>query len=437
MTRDFSKQRRDDERPSSRNSSSGRYGEERSPRPARPRLNRASVDRAWENGAPQNHADYRGSRNNRHGQPPRDNRRRDAQFDQPSAQYSRNRPNSPTNYGSRNTNRPYGNRQGNQRHSEDAPYGNSNPRYHSTDYSVRNSGTSHFNDRRREDYSDRPGSPRPSHDNPRYRDYGNQYHDRNENRRYGYQERDRDDRNRSPRNVDRDNRSPRNFDRGNRPYPSRSTRGPDTQNPRWQSRPPIQRGNSYSKPRQDYPRHRPQEEQFEGDYERFDPSARLDASVGRDSSPPPPIDRPRAPQHPSRTGRYQDHSSDGRDQAANEPPDRPMTRLPDGRVLKGPRPVQRRNAQFWNEIADETEALVDSVHTPPAGQPADLPETPPAKQPKPKAQPQPSTPRTPRKRAASAVARGRKAGTRETGTKKKARSIGPKPSKRGYKWPAQ
>src|SRR5205823_9616036 len=123
MTRDFSKQRRDDERPSSRNSSSGRYGEERSPRPARPRLNREAVDRAWENGAPQNHADYRGGRNsNRHGQPPRDSRQRDSQFDQSSARYSRDRPNSPSNYGSHNSSRPYGNRQDNHRQNEGAPY---------------------------------------------------------------------------------------------------------------------------------------------------------------------------------------------------------------------------------------------------------------------------------------------------------------------------
>jgi hypothetical protein len=438
MTRDFSKQRRDDRRPSSRNSPSGRYAEERSPRSARPRLNRGAGDRARENGAPQNHPDYRGSRNNRHGQPSLNNRRRESQYDQPSAPYSRNRPNSPTNYSSRTSNRPYSNRQDNYRHSEDAPYGNSNPRYHSTDYSVRNSGNPHFNDRRREDYSDRPGSHRAFRDNPRYRDYDNQYQDRNANRRYGYQERDRDDRNRYPRDVDRSNRSPRNVDRGNRPYPSRETRGPATQNPRWQSRPPIQRGNSYARSRQDYPRHHPQEEQFEGDYERFAPHERFDTPSAERSgarfnpSRSAPIDRTRPSEHPSRAGHFQDHSSDRRDQVTDEPPNRPVTRLPDGRVLKGPRPAQRRNAQFWHEIANDTDALVDSTHTPSAGQPADLPKAPPVKQPKPKAQPQPSTPR---KRVASAVARGRKAGTRQTGTKKKARSTGPKPSKRGYKWP--
>lgn len=421
MTRDFSKQRRDDMRPSSRNSTSGRYGEERSPRPARPRPNRESADRAWENGAPQNHADYRGNRNNnnRYGQPARDSRRRE--FDQPSAQYSRNRPN---NYGSHNS-RPFDNRQDNYRQSEDAPYGNSNPRYRSNDYGVRDSGNPRFNDRRRRDYPDRAGetgSQRGFRDNRRYRDSDNRYQDRNEDRGNGYQERERGHNDRYPREFDRDNRSPRNFNRNNRPYPPRDVRGANTQNPRWQSRPPVQRGNAYSRSGQDSQRYRPQEEQFEGDYERFD--------------------TPAPSQHPRGTGRFQDNPSDRYDQVANEPPERTVTRLPDGRVLKGPRPVQRKNAQFWHEIADETEALVDQVHTLPAEQPADLPEAAPAKQKKPKASPQPpttATPRTPRKRVASTVARGKKAGTRETGTKKapKARSTGPKPSQRGFKWPTQ
>ncbi len=433
MTRDFSKQRRDDERPFSRNSSSGRYGEERSPRPAQPRPNRESVDRAWENGAPQNHADYRGSRNNnnRYGQPARDSRRRE--YDSPSAQYSRNRPNSPSNYGSHNNDRPYGNRQDNYRHNEDAPHGNSNPRYRSTDYSVRDSGNPRFNDRRRHDYPERSGEPGPQRgfrDNTRYHDSDNQYQNRNTDRGYGYQERNQDRDNRYSRDFDHDNRSPRNFnrnnsaardfDRNNRSYRSRNDRGPNTQNPRWQSRPPMQRGSAYSRPGQNFQRYRPQEEQFEGDYERFDASE--------------------PSQHPSGTGQLQDNSSDGHDQAEKERPERTVTRLPDGRVLKGPRPVQRKNAEFWHEIADETEALVDQVNTSTPEPPADLPQAAPTKQRKTKASPKPSTSetsRTPRKRAASAVTRGKKAGTRETATKKtpKQRSTGPKPSQRGYKWP--
>src|SRR5436305_6349316 len=125
MTRDFSKQRRDDERPSSPNSPSGRYGEERSPRPARPRLNRAAVDRAWENGAPPKHDDYRPRRNNsndRNGPPARDNRRHASQFDHPSAQNSRNSYGSQRSYGSRSSGRPLDNRQDNNRSTERTPY---------------------------------------------------------------------------------------------------------------------------------------------------------------------------------------------------------------------------------------------------------------------------------------------------------------------------
>src|SRR5260221_10287722 len=120
MTRDFNKQRGDDARPSTRNQSSGRYGEERSPRPARPRLNRATVDRGWEAGAQHNHADYRTrSRNNENaGQPPRDYGRRNQQSDRPSAQNGRNA----------NGRRPYENRQDNYRYYDRSPNGNRGPR---------------------------------------------------------------------------------------------------------------------------------------------------------------------------------------------------------------------------------------------------------------------------------------------------------------------
>jgi hypothetical protein len=39
-----------------------------------------------------------------------------------------------------------------------------------------------------------------------------------------------------------------------------------------------------------------------------------------------------------------------------------VTRLPDGRVLKGSRPAQRKNAQFWTEVAEDTEDLLGNVH---------------------------------------------------------------------------
>src|SRR6266849_2573820 len=87
MTRDFNEQRRYDRYSSSRNQSSGRSGEERTPRPARPRLNRQTVDRAWESGARRDHADYRTRSNNE--QPPRSNHRRNQYTDYTSTQNSR------------------------------------------------------------------------------------------------------------------------------------------------------------------------------------------------------------------------------------------------------------------------------------------------------------------------------------------------------------
>ena len=42
-----------------------------------------------------------------------------------------------------------------------------------------------------------------------------------------------------------------------------------------------------------------------------------------------------------------------------------MTRLPDGHVLKGSRPAQRKNAQFWMEVAEDREELLEQVHPSP------------------------------------------------------------------------
>src|SRR5258708_12591789 len=47
-----------------------------------------------------------------------------------------------------------------------------------------------------------------------------------------------------------------------------------------------------------------------------------------------------------------------------QPEEQHVTRLPDGRVLKGPRPVQRKNAQFWTDVTQETESLLEPVVAP-------------------------------------------------------------------------
>src|SRR5436309_9371554 len=85
MTRDFNNQRREYPQSDSRGSSSRRFEKERPSHPARPRLNRDMVDRGWENGARQNHADYR-TRGDSNTQSTRDSRRPNQHTNQYSAQ---------------------------------------------------------------------------------------------------------------------------------------------------------------------------------------------------------------------------------------------------------------------------------------------------------------------------------------------------------------
>ena len=115
MTRDYNNQRREDPRSDSRGSSSRRFEGERSSRPARPRLNRDMVDRAWENGARQNHPDYR-TRSDSKTPLNRDPRRPAQQTNRHSAQ---------TNSNGR---KPYANRQDNYRPGERSPQSNNGSR---------------------------------------------------------------------------------------------------------------------------------------------------------------------------------------------------------------------------------------------------------------------------------------------------------------------
>lgn len=402
MTRDYNKQRRDNVRPFSRNQSSNRPGAERSPRQARPRLNRETVDRAWESGAPSRHADYR-TRSSSSSQPPRN-------------RWNNNQPSEHTQHGRG----PSGNRPNSDRSFERTPNGSAGPRSRSFDTNRRN-----FDDRR--SYPDGPnrnGARPESRDNSRHHEQRPQFRDNNQSRgyqqpgsrRYDPQPRDFNANNRSPRNADRqpgnfkrDNRSPRSSDGPDRS--SYKTQRPDTQNPRWQSRPARQHGNSFQdqQPSNEWT---PENERFEGDYERFDG---------------PKYQRRPAAQ-PYRRGKAPDR-------AQPEAEERHVTRLPDGRVLKGSRPAQRRNAEFWTGVADETENLIDQVHSDSTstGKQADqqpeeaLQETPAQGKDTPMAQ------RKPRVRAASAVKRERKPGAKKGEARTRPTVL--KPSQRGFKWP--
>ncbi len=304
MTRDFNKQRRDNERPYSRHSSSSRYGEERSPRPARPRLNRETVDRAWENGARPNH--HQNSRNNR---------------------------------------KPYENRQGSYRYGERTPNGNSGARPRSPESGMRNFNEQYYDEH--QGYSDRPGrsDTRPGYrEGTQHSDSRSQFRGQGQNRGPRGRDFDRDARpqrsserdSRKPRDFDRETPGPRSFDRGNRS--SRNEAQPDTRNPRWQSRPARQQG-EFSRRPQEFTRYGSDHEQFEGDYERFDAS--------------------NAAQHTASPSRKY---TDTRRQSE----ERPVTQRPDVFVRESTQDVPRKHAEFREEIAREADELVAPVVKPPA-----------------------------------------------------------------------
>ncbi|MGI9059919.1 MAG: hypothetical protein ACR2H5_15220 [Ktedonobacteraceae bacterium] len=483
MTRDFNKPGRDDVRPFSRPQPSNRPGEERSPRPARPRLNRETVDRAWESGAPTQHADYRTRSNN--GQPPRNSWRNNQQSEHSPAQNGR---------------KPFGNRPDGNRRFDRTPnegYQDNRSRSFGTDRQQ-----NQFGERRNNDVRGNAGGPnrygaRPGYGdtNTNNRPYGQRPPFREHEQGRGYPQRDTGGNNRAPRSFDRDSRPapgnerpfrsfdrdsrptqggerpfrsfdrdsrpapsgerpqrsfdrdsrpPRSFDRGSRPTRSfdRGNRQPyntpqrDTQNPRWQSRPATQHQHAV---REQFAEDAPQGH-FEGDYERFNTQEqqerRRPPSAGRPFQGKKPVDKPLA---------------------RPEGEELHVTRLPDGRVLKGSRPAQRRDAQFWTDIAKETENLVEQVATPavPTEEQGQHEQDEAAQETQPQAQvvpvdvegvksaesaegtvgdaQVPPVKRKPRTRSASSVIREKKPRAKADTTKP--RSTGPKPSRRGYKWP--
>jgi hypothetical protein len=389
MTREFDKQRRNDSRPSFRNKPVNRYGDQRAPRQARPRLNRETVDRAWESGAQHAHADYRPRGNN--GQPPRNNR-----HNQQPSEYS-------STQNGHGGNRPYNNQRQGQyrdRRSQRTPGENYGPRSRSFDSS--NTGRRDFDDQRsgeRRDYRERSNGPDRR---PGYRDNRDNAQSRGQRGQFRGRDQDRDYRRRD---FERDERGRRDAGRGSFETDSRGGRrfqdqrsGSGTRNPRWQNRSWEQR---QTNERSERPYRSAYNERFEGDYERFD---------RRDDNRRPGRPEGRAP-------RGRQHYDDN-----ERTEERHVTRLPDGRVLKGPRPVQRKEAQFWAGISESTDDLIG--HIPPSEN-ADTQELATAAHTGNKS----ARARKPRTRTASASVRAKKANTAREGKR------GPKPSQRGFKWP--
>jgi hypothetical protein len=391
MTRDYNKQRREDARPSSRYQPPANGNrDEQAPRPARPRLNRETVDRAWEAGAPMQHADYRPRRSNTsNGQPPRGNWRNNQSSGHSSPQNGR---------GS------FGNQTDHNRRFERTS--DNNAGYPSRSF---NSDRGRFDDQRGNGYRQNAGPYRGTN-RPGFRDNGNpQTNDRRPQGRGSDQGREFQRGNSAgygpqPREFGRDQRAPRSAERDGRPgYKAPAL---DEQNPRWQSRPTAQRGGPPGRRAQNNTS-TPQRAHFEGDYERFNAPAR-------------------APQ-------TEEHH---------------VTRLPDGRVLKGPRPAQRRNAQFWTGVAQETAELLQPLAAEPqaaegagvtsqaaqvdehGAQTEQSPAQVPTAQPAEVEQAELKSVRKTRARTTAPAGRRKKADAPA-----KPRATGPRPSQRGFKWP--
>ncbi len=408
MTREFNKQQRDDERGSFRNNSSNRYGEERSSRPARVRLNREMVDRAWENGAPRLHADYRARNTN--GQPPRNNWR--------SNQYSsQNTPGGNGAYGNRqhpNSNHSQNFERGSNGYQKSRPYSPGGPRS-GGDGSRFDSGPRSGNDGSRFDSGPRSGGDGSRFDNRRGYNNGSSYqsgntrfdngHDRHDGPSYRSntrpysrpaQENERGRRG-AARHV-----SPKqefNRDRGNfRRNDANVPREPGPPHPRYLSRPEVYHARE-ARRNEEYG------QQFEGDYEQF----------AFDDTPQPS-------RRPERFPRHEHRSHNGHEEA----PQRHVTRLPDGRVLKGSRPAQRKNAQFWTEINQETDEIVPHPEQPPA----------PAESMQDQAPVESGEDVQPSATHSAPAKKVRKRTTSTTKGKKTVDPNAPKPSQKGYKWPS-
>ena len=418
MTREFNQHRRYGSRPPYRGSSSNdRHGAEQPSGPTRPRLNRAMVDRAWENGAPHRHADYKPRHPNETG-----------------TNQANNRPNF----------------QGNWRKAQPSEHSSHDHAFHERGNSKR---PSQYQDTHRQphrsDYSSngyqgsRSRSPKPNNsfaDRPPYRDQrgdGNEEntyrtHNGHPNFSHRPQEGNRGRHNQEPgQQESRDNgaysyrtnstnrvnnRVEHRRDQHTRPYNQREapyhenrfegrqrTYSNESRYPSYPATPGNQREN----------RNHRQSEQFEGDYEQFDHAPSRQPGNGRRQE-----ERPVQQVESKRMGK---------------PPEeeRHVTPLPDGRVLKGPRPAQRKNAQFWTDISQDTEKLVDKVHTP-----EESVEQVPGEQAQTSALPAKQSAPAARVVSPGAKAAKHAASAARKGKTDKPVSSGPRPSQRGFKWPA-
>lgn len=457
MTRDFNNQHRENTRSFSHNNSSPNNrnsGEGHGPnaRAGRPRLNREIVDRAWESGARQQHADYR------------------------------TRTSGPATRGNGNSNfqgRPYGNRDQNGYSDNRRPYGSDRPGFNRDRDSQGGPG---YNPNRRDSrppfnrdnnhHDGRPGFQRGPGNYQESRPGFNRDSDQRSFQRGpgNYQEsRPGFNRDRAPYNRDNDQRGGAGFQRGpggyqeNRPGFNRDNnhRGPghhqegrpsinrDERAPynrdnnqrgggfNRDSRPGFNRDNDQRGPRSFQRDSRPgfnRDQRGSGGFDR--------SNGGRSFNGPRPFNREGSQfagdyEHFNaydERGRSTARPFQGRTSPVQPPkPERHVTRMEDGRVIKGSRASQRKNAQFWEEIGKDAKGLVAPIKaTPETEAPEEaivLPtEEVEGQEGEVAAKPRKPVARRPRTTAAA---------SRTKRTEAKKRSTGPRPSQKGFKWPTQ
>jgi hypothetical protein len=405
MTREFNQKPRYDSRPPYRGSSSNkRYGAEQPSGPTR-RLNRAMVDRAWENGAPHRHADYKPRHPNEAG-----------------AHQTNYGPNSQRNWHKTQPSEyPSGNHAPHERGESKRParYQDAYTPSHRSDYSSNGhqgarSHTAQPNNRppyrdqrgngnEENTYRARNGHPNFSH-TPQEANRGrnNQERGQQESHRNGAYSHRTNPTNQVSNPADRRDRRHRPYDQHETSYHDNHFEGRHRANfnePRYPATPNRQRENGGH-------------QQFEGDYEQFNRATSRQPRDGR---------------------RQEERQPQNYTKRMEKPPEAKhhVTPLPDGRVLKGPRPAQRKNAQFWTDISQDTEKLVNQVQAP-----EETADKAPDEQaqtgtlPVPESAPAPHIV-SPRAKIAKRVASAARKGRTERPV-----SSGPRPSQRGFKWPA-
>jgi hypothetical protein len=404
MTREFNNYQRYDSRPPYRSSTSNhRYGAIQPSQPAKPRVNRAMVDRAWVNGAPHRHADYKTRQSHEAGAHERQQPQKFGHHRQQSEYSLHNR--SPYERETRNNDQRFSH------HSSRPQYANTFSNRYPGQRQHPNQDVHTFTDQRGKGPEDNTYQGRNNHPNFNRRRYNQETEqlDRQTNKTYAYRTNPSDHRHNGEQQRPRDYQThPYNRDeRYNQRDRFSDRREHNHSRPSFPPTPPArpswERNRTERYERRDI-------EQFKGDYEQFNHS-----SINQ-------------LEHPKKHDRRQ-HTPQTHAHQTAPPIEHHVTRLPDGRVMKGPRPAQRKNAQFWTEIANDADELVKHAQQPTQQTEATqecAQTTPlPTESHLPTARPTSSRAKT----AQRAAARARKEKTN------KPASNGPRPSQRGFKWP--